>query len=125
MAIDRYDRRVLANILLRQKVYNDICIIKSNGCYHSECHCYLPPSIYIYPFPLPFLSQAWDTKKKGRKNHHWFSIMTEPGEGSTVGFCDGSCHMQVMVLPWDAWGRGLLWDSTSDPSGLSHLETWY
>lgn len=45
--------------------------------------------------------------------------------GLHVGFCDGSCHMQVMVLPWHAWGRGLLWDSTSDPSGLSHLETWY
>lgn len=26
-------------------------------------------SINIYHFPLPFLSQAWDTKNKGWKNH--------------------------------------------------------
>lgn len=51
--------------------------------------------------------------------------MIEPGEGWTLlwGFWDASVHMQVMVLPWDAWGRELLWDSTSNPSGFPHLET--
>lgn len=50
--------------------------------------------------------------------------MIEPGEGWTSlwGFWGESGHMQVMVLPWDTWGRDLLWDSTSNPSGFSHIE---
>lgn len=52
--------------------------------------------------------------------------MIEPREGWTLlwGFWDASGHMQVMVLPWNTWGMELLWDSTSNPTGFSHLETW-
>lgn len=110
MATNKYDRKVLANIFLWPKVYNDACVIKPSGSYHSGCHCCLSPSIYIYHFPLPFLSQAWDTKNKG------FFIMIEPGEGWTLlwGFWDASGYMQVMVLPWDAGGRGLLGATPAD-----------
>lgn len=41
----------------------------------------------------------------------------------------GASAMDVVTCsdgaPLACLGRGLLWDSTSDPSGLSHLETWY
>lgn len=55
--------------------------------------------------------------------------MIESGEGWTLlwGFWDASGHVQVMVLPWNARGKELLWESTSNSSGLHsyHLETRY
>lgn len=58
MATNKYDRKVLANILLWPKTYYDACIIKlASGSYHSECFCYLSRSIYVYHFHCHSLAQ--------------------------------------------------------------------
>lgn len=85
MATNKYDGKVLAKSLLWPKVYTDACIIKSGGSYHSECHCHLSPSVYSQHFPLPFLSQAWDTRNKARKNQVLYHDRAWGGVDFTMG----------------------------------------